>query len=46
MGYKRNLSVGEVVDQYLLTAKEHGKKILPISFIWGWVNLLLTTKQH
>ena len=26
MGYKRNLSVGEVVDQYLLTAKEHGKK--------------------
>ena len=26
MGYKRNLSAGEVVDQYLLTAKEHGKK--------------------
>ncbi len=26
MGYKRNLSVGEVVDQYLLAAKEHGKE--------------------
>jgi 23S rRNA (adenine2503-C2)-methyltransferase len=25
MGYKRNLTVGEVVDQYLLAAKEHGK---------------------
>lgn len=26
MGYKRNLSVGEVVDQYLLAAKEYGKE--------------------
>ncbi len=26
MGYKRNLTTGEVVDQYLLTAKEHGKE--------------------
>lgn len=26
MGYKRNLTAGEVVDQYLLTAKEYGKK--------------------
>jgi 23S rRNA (adenine2503-C2)-methyltransferase len=26
MGYKRNLSSGEVVDQYLLAAKENGKK--------------------
>lgn len=26
MGYKRNLSSGEIVDQYLLTAKEAGKK--------------------
>ncbi|KAF0151334.1 MAG: Ribosomal RNA large subunit methyltransferase N [Ignavibacteria bacterium] len=26
MGYKRNLSVGEVVDQYLLTAKGAGKE--------------------
>jgi 23S rRNA (adenine2503-C2)-methyltransferase len=25
MGYKRNLTPGEVVDQYLLTAKEYGK---------------------
>ncbi|MEW6653718.1 MAG: 23S rRNA (adenine(2503)-C(2))-methyltransferase RlmN [Bacteroidota bacterium] len=25
MGYKRNLSVGEVVDQYLLTAKDAGR---------------------
>lgn len=26
MGYKRNLSVGEIVDQYLLVAKEVGKE--------------------
>jgi 23S rRNA (adenine2503-C2)-methyltransferase len=26
MGYKRNLSTGEIVDQYLLTAKEYGKE--------------------
>ena len=26
MGLKRNLSVGEIVEQYLLTAKEFGKK--------------------
>lgn len=26
MGYKRNLTAGEVVDQYLLTAKENGKE--------------------
>ncbi len=26
MGYKRNLSAGEVVDQYLLAAKEYGKE--------------------
>lgn len=26
MEYKRNLTVGEVVDQYLLSAKEHGKE--------------------
>lgn len=26
MGYKRNLTTGEVVDQYLLTAKEYGKE--------------------
>ena len=26
MGYKRNLSVGEIVDQYLLAAKENGKE--------------------
>ena len=26
MGYKRNLTVGEVVDQYLLAAKENGKE--------------------
>jgi len=26
MGYKRNLTSGEVVDQYLLSAKEKGKK--------------------
>ncbi|MCU7497284.1 MAG: 23S rRNA (adenine(2503)-C(2))-methyltransferase RlmN [Ignavibacteria bacterium] len=25
MGYKRNLTVGEVVDQYLLAAREYGK---------------------
>lgn len=28
MGYKRNLSVGEIVDQYLLAAKEYGKKTI------------------
>ncbi len=26
MGFKRNLSVGEIVDQYILTAKDYGKK--------------------
>lgn len=26
MGYKRNLSAGEIVDQYLLAAKENGKE--------------------
>jgi len=26
MGYKRNLTSGEIVDQYLLTAKENGKE--------------------
>ncbi len=26
MGYKRNLTPGEIVDQYLLTAKEYGKE--------------------
>lgn len=26
MGYKRNLTAGEIVDQYLLTAKENGKE--------------------
>jgi len=26
MGYKRNLTSGEVIDQYLLAAKENGKK--------------------
>lgn len=28
MGYKRNLSVGEIVDQYLIAAKETGKENL------------------
>jgi len=28
MGYKRNLSSGEIVDQYLLTAKEAGKQAI------------------
>ncbi len=26
MGFERNLSVGEIIDQYILTAKEYGKK--------------------
>ncbi|MBU2492181.1 MAG: 23S rRNA (adenine(2503)-C(2))-methyltransferase RlmN [Bacteroidetes bacterium] len=26
MGYKRNLTVGEIVDQYFMAAKENGKK--------------------
>jgi len=26
MGFTRNLSVGEIVDQYILTAKDYGKK--------------------
>ncbi len=26
MGYKRNLNAGEITDQYLLAAKEHGKE--------------------
>ncbi len=25
MGYKRNLTIGEIIDQYLLTAKDYGK---------------------
>jgi 23S rRNA (adenine2503-C2)-methyltransferase len=34
MGYKRNLTPGEVVDQYLLTAREYGKeKITNIVFM-------------
>ncbi|MCX7876570.1 MAG: 23S rRNA (adenine(2503)-C(2))-methyltransferase RlmN [Melioribacteraceae bacterium] len=34
MGYKRNLTTGEIVDQYLLTAKEVGKnKITNIVFM-------------
>jgi len=28
MGYKRNLSSGEIVDQYLLAAKEYGEKFI------------------
>ncbi len=28
MGYKRNLSSGEIVDQYLLAAKDYGKKFI------------------
>lgn len=28
MGYKRNLSVGEIADQYFLTAKDYGKERL------------------
>lgn len=28
MGYKRNLTSGEIVDQYLLAAKEYGKKFI------------------
>jgi 23S rRNA (adenine2503-C2)-methyltransferase len=28
MGYKRNLTTGEVVDQYLLSAKQKGKKTI------------------
>ena len=26
MGYKRNLTTGEIVDQYFMAAKENGKK--------------------
>lgn len=34
MGYKRNLTAGEIVDQYVLAAKEHGKeKITNIVFM-------------
>lgn len=28
MGYKRNLTAGEIIDQYLLTAKEYGKETI------------------
>jgi 23S rRNA (adenine2503-C2)-methyltransferase len=28
MGFKRNLSVGEIVDQYFLTAKQVGKQVI------------------
>lgn len=28
MGYKRNLNVAEIVDQYLLTAKDYGKNFI------------------
>lgn len=44
MGYKRNLSVGEVVDQYLLTAKDYGKEKITNIVYMGMGEPLLNYK--
>ena len=38
MGFKRNLTIGEIVDQYFLTAKEFGKNFISNIVFWEWVN--------
>lgn len=44
MGYKRNLSVGEVVDQYLLAARDYGKEKLTNIVYMGMGEPLLNYK--
>ena len=45
MGYKRNLSAGEIVDQYLLAAKEYGKKFITNIVYMGMGEPLLNFKN-
>lgn len=45
MGYKRNLSVGEIVDQYLLAAKDYGKERLTNIVYMGMGEPLLNYKN-
>lgn len=45
MGYKRNLSVGEVVDQYLLAAKDYGKDRITNIVYMGMGEPLLNYKN-
>lgn len=45
MGYKRNLTPGEVVDQYLLTAKEYGKENITNIVYMGMGEPLLNYKS-
>ncbi|RMD51404.1 MAG: 23S rRNA (adenine(2503)-C(2))-methyltransferase RlmN [Ignavibacteria bacterium] len=45
MGYKRNLTTGEIVDQYLLAAKEYGKKTITNIVYMGMGEPLLNYKN-
>jgi len=45
MGYKRNLTAGEIVDQYLLAAKEYGKKFITNIVYMGMGEPLLNFKN-
>jgi len=45
MGYKRNLTVGEIVDQYYLTAKEYGRKAITNIVYMGMGEPLLNYKS-
>lgn len=44
MGYKRNLTVGEIVDQYYLTAKEYGRQAITNIVYMGMGEPLLNYK--
>lgn len=44
MGYKRNLTTGEIVDQYLLAAKDYGKKNITNIVYMGMGEPLLNYK--
>ena len=44
MGYKRNLTSGEIIDQYLLAAKENGKKSITNIVYMGMGEPLLNYK--
>jgi len=45
MGYKRNLTAGEIVDQYLLAAKRYGKKTITNVVYMGMGEPLLNYKN-
>ncbi len=45
MGYKRNLTTGEIVDQYLLAAKKYGKKTITNIVYMGMGEPLLNYKN-